>query len=170
MDDLSVGVYDANDSGRIFAPKLGGDIGHDLHATINHRNIFDHILSWFMAKKVIILWPMVGQRTIGSMIALVMPPDVWCEIRPRSSTSQKRLGVLAGTIDSGYMGELFTVIHNYGILPRIIVEGERYAQVIFYNAVRPHIVHLTPWEYDTHMNQSMIDGHRGGSGFGSTGQ
>ena len=168
MKSMGVAVY--NTKNVEFGPKRPGDVGHDLYAVVDHRNIFDLILSLILGKKVVILWPIVGQRTLGSGLALIMPVDIWCEIRPRSSTSKKKLIVQSGTIDSGYMGELFTVIHNYGLVPRIIADGERYAQVIFYPAVRPMTYEIALPTYEAHVNQAAGDGGRAGSGFGSTGR
>lgn len=150
-----------------FKPKVEGDVGHDLYVRISpeHQTFLDRVVSWMMGRPVMVVMPVVGQRVLSCGVQISMPPDVWCEVRARSSTSKKRLQILGGTIDSGYTGELFTVLHNFGLHPRLIENGERYAQVVFYNAVRPMIRGVNE---DTFVKLTA-DKTRGSAGFGSTG-
>lgn len=149
-------------------PTKDGDVGYDLYADIYNadRTWFDRLISRFTGKPTLVIWPIVGQRTIPSGVHLSMPDDIWCEIRPRSSTSRRKLDVLGGTIDSGYHGEMYTVLHNFGLLPRIIREGERYAQVVFNVALRPTIYTTGFRDFQARAEQS----DRGEQGFGSTGR
>lgn len=154
-----------------FEPQKPGDVGHDLEAVIlkEEQSLLDRLLSFVLRKRVLIMWPLVGTRTIRSGRYLWMPPHVWCEIRARSSTSQRKLQVIGGTIDSGYRGELYTVLHNFGFLPRLAVEGERYAQVVFKVAIRPQVFHVAQSSFDRMVENEVDDGGRGPTGFGSTG-
>lgn len=141
-------------------PAKSGDVGYDLHVQIRDQTWLDRVVSWLISRPVHVVWPLVGVRTIHSGVRINMGDTLWCEIRPRSSTSRKKLHVLGGTIDSGYQGELYTVLHNLGLLPRLIGEGERYAQVVFHQAWRPML------EYS---RKGFVASERSDSGFGSTG-
>lgn len=98
---------------------------------------------------------------VHSGIFLDMPYNIWCHVLPRSSTLRKKMTILGGVIDSCYMGELLTVIHNFGFVPRMVFHGQRYAQVIFYQAIRPILIEVEGFRGES---------DRGGKGFGSTGQ
>lgn len=151
------------DFGGDFGPKKVGDVGHDLYANIvtSKQSRLDRILSSILWRDVIVVWPFTA-KTVNSGIWLSMPNSLWCKIEARSSTMRKCLSVLGGVIDSGYRGEMLTIVHNFGILPRIIKHRERYAQVIFFDARRPR---LTSVDHFDHRDVS----DRGTSGFGSTG-
>ena len=155
----------------LFSPRKSGDVGYDLPVYIEKSNqtIIDRIVSFFLFKKSIIIWPIIGVRTINSGIYLIMPDHLWAEIRPRSSTSRKKLNILGGTIDSGYHGEMFTVIHNLGFIPRIISHDQRYSQVVFRYAIRPQMRLIGDESFHHMVNESIKDGGRGLTGFGSTG-
>lgn len=152
-----------------FDTKKPGDIGHDLYVHVENRTWLERLLSILLNEKIHIVWPVVGSRTVSSGIHVHMDEDVWCEIRPRSSTSRKKLQILGGTIDSGYRGELYSVIHNFGLIPRIIRHGERYAQVAFYQAIRPQIIEVSERSFLTFVEYETEQGGRGFQGFGSTG-
>jgi deoxyuridine 5'-triphosphate nucleotidohydrolase len=145
-------------------PRKPGDVGYDLRVEIRGQTWLDRLISLFVREPVHVVLPVVGTRTVASGVFLDMGDlNVWAEIRPRSSTSRAKLQILGGTIDNGYQGELYTVLHNFGFLPRLIRNGERYAQVVFYPAVRPM----------TLLAASVDDfGYtgRGSTGFGSTGR
>lgn len=140
-----------------------GDVGHDLTVLIPPYTMtwVDRLVSWFLGRRALVVWPVVGVRTIHSGIRVSMPNTIWAEVRPRSSTSRRKLHVLGGTIDSGYQGELYTVLHNLGLMPRLIKQGERYAQIVFHSAVRPMFERVFEFTAPT---------HRGDTGFGSTGR
>lgn len=168
MSDYSVEVFSRHHTQ--FDTSKPGDVGHDLHVHVQDRSLLDHLVSWFVREPVHVILPIIGSRTINSGVHLVMDDEVWCEIRPRSSTSRKKLQVLGGTIDSGYRGELYTVIHNFGLMPKIIRHGERYAQAVFYEAVRPLPIYINEGQLRLRVEAEMEDGRRGMTGFGSTGR
>ena len=143
-----------------FYPKKSGDVGHDMHTVINPEDmtILDWIVSLFVKQDCVVVMPH-GERTIRSGLHLGMHEGVWAWIVARSSTSRKRMIVLGGVLDSGYVGELYTVLGNFGWLPRIVKHNERYAQVIFFNAIRPEIRRV----------HELLPTDRGATGFGSSG-
>lgn len=145
-------------------PQKNGDVGHDLYVVIDEeeQTLVDKFVSWLVGRPTVVVWPLVGTRRVSSGVHLSMPNCVWCRILPRSSTSRNKLEILGGNIDSGYRGELYTMIHNFGFWPRLIKAGERYAQVIYYPAVRP-IIQDVPEFGDDDASE------RGATGFGSTG-
>lgn len=152
-----------------FKPKMDGDVGHDLFVQIKEQDqtLLDRLLSLVLGRPVMLLLPIVGLRRLSCGIRIAMPPDIWCEVRARSSTSNKKLHILGGTIDSQYTGELFTMLHNFGFRPRIIENDERYAQVVFFSAIRPSFLEYATQEgFD---EQTVRSHRRGHKGFGSTG-
>lgn len=153
-------------------PKRRGDVGYDLYVCIDRteQSWLERVVSKLIGERCLIIWPIVGVKTIHSGIHLVMPDSIWCEVRPRSSTSRKKLNVLGGTIDSGYHGPMFTVLHNLGFIPRIILEGERYAQAVFRLAIRPHLIDIDGYQFNAIVRDSINRGGRAMDGFGSTGQ
>lgn len=167
--NLHVQIFDAMGRNELnFAPKLDGDVGYDLYAMIDlaDMSLVDRIVARLTRSKnpMFLIWPF-SVRAIRSGIHLVMNNNVWCQIRPRSSITRRMLAVIAGNIDSGYKGELFTSLHNIGIIPRIIRHGERYSQVIFHRAVRPEIHRLRHKEF-----VDKLGSGRDTDGFGSTGR
>ena len=151
-----------SEHGYQFATSKPGDVGHDLHVNINRENQtwFDRLLSELLGWPVVVVWPF-SQRNVGSGIKLSLTNDLWALILARSSASKKRLFTLGGVIDSGYRGEYHTVIGNFSFRPRVLRQGERYAQVIFVPARRPSFAVVDEFSTTT---------ARGSSGFGSTGR
>lgn len=145
-----------------FAPKKDGDVGHDLHVDITgvKPKLIDRIASALLRERVIVILPFTN-RMLASGIFLAMPDHIWAKIEARSSASKKRLTTCGGIIDSGYRGEMFAVMQNNGIIPRIIRDRERYAQVIFHGAQRPSLQEVA-WFADST--------NRGSTGFGSSGK
>jgi dUTP pyrophosphatase len=94
-------------------------------------------------------------------IAVQLPPGMWCQIKPRSSTFRKRrLLVLDGTIDHGYRGGIYVGVTNLSDKPVTVETGERLAQMIPF--------HGTSWlvpEWATELDRH----DRGDAGFGSSG-
>lgn len=162
-DVCKVQVRYVQEFGGPFGPKKAGDVGHDLYADVNKSKMsrLDRLITAIRGEPTIIVWPFTA-KTINSGIWLSMPNEVWCLITARSSTMRKCLSVLGGVIDSGYRGEMLTIIHNFGILPRVIKHRERYAQVIFFDAQRPKLTHVFAFD-------ASDASDRGTSGFGSTG-
>lgn len=84
----------------------------------------------------------------------------WARITHRSSTERRlRLRVVEGTIDTGYLGEIFTQVHNPNTFPLTIHHGDRIAQMIF------HKVHQANFEEVDDLGTT----DRGSNGFGSSG-
>lgn len=160
-------VYDEHGVG--FGTAKDGDVGHDLIVRVVGRSLLDVVVSFFLRHKVHVLLPIIGYKCVSSGIRLSMPSYVWCHVHPRSSISRRKLQLLGGIIDSGFRGELFSILHNFGLLPRVVRDGERYAQVVFYSAIRPQFK-ITNSE-EKWMHRLALDwSTRGEDGFGSTGR
>lgn len=142
-------------------PARPGDVGHDLQVVITEQTPLERLLSRLLKKKLVVVWPLWGTKTIRSGIRLEMPRRLWAFIRPRSSISRKKLQILGGVIDSDFRGELLTVVHNFGPIPRIITDGSRVAQVIFFEAKRPEFFKVDAFRTVTERNEG---------GFGHTGE
>ena len=95
----------------------------------------------------------------------VQPSDMACAllIYPRSGLAAKHGITLAnavGVVDSDYRGELLVMLHNDGLTPRVVKNGERIAQLI----LLPYL----PIEFEE--VDELSDTERGEGGFGSTGK
>lgn len=121
-----------------------GDVAFDLYSVIDYE-----------------IKP--GERyAIPTGIALEIPPGYEGQVRPRSGLALKEgITVLnaPGTIDSGYRGEVKTIMINLGDTPFQITKGMRISQL----AIRP-VPEITFLEVD-----ELSDTDRGEGGFGSTG-
>ena len=78
----------------------------------------------------------------------------------RSSVGSKGIGLRAGLIDEGYIGELIVCLTNHGTTDYQILKGDKIAQFIVQKVETPHVVEVE--ELDTT--------DRGQNGFGSTGK
>lgn len=148
--------------GELYSPKKEGDVGYDIPIVIKQSDMsfFEYWLSLLLSSKALhIIWPFTS-KMLHSDVYIELPNDVWGKIEGRSSASKKQMMVLGGIIDSGYRGEYFTVLYNFSFFPRIVRTKERYAQVIFHNAVRPFAT------FASEINTT----ERGQTGFGSTGK
>lgn len=65
---------------------------------------------------------------------LVMPPDMWAEVRPRSSALTRGLIVQCGAIDADYDGEVGFVAAAIGNEVHV-EDGSRWAQIVFHRVV-----------------------------------
>lgn len=95
-------------------------------------------------------------------LALEIPSGYEAQVRPRSGLALKHSITMPnapGTIDPGYRGELGVILHNLGVEPFAIHQGDRIAQIIIarYEAVE--------WE-----ESELQDSTRGQGGFGSSGR
>mgnify|MGYP001176804523 CR=1 FL=1 len=99
------------------------------------------------------------KAVIPTGISLEMNNNCWCSIEARSSASNKMLITPDAIIDSGYRGELFAVVYNFGYQDYTVKKGERVAQVIFHERVIAKIKEV----------DKLSDSERGTTGFGSTG-
>lgn len=98
---------------------------------------------------------------IPSGTRLRMPPGVWCEARPISSSSARGLLVHIGTVDNDYRGDLTIVATNLNCLIAEIAPGDRIAQLVF---------HPDPWIELVQVDSFDDETERGEGGFGSTGR
>ena len=105
-----------------------------------------------------------GERfAVPTGIAIEIPPGYEGQVRPRSGLALKE-GVTVlntpGTIDSGYRGEVKTIMMNHNREPFKITKGMRICQL----AIRP-VPEVEFVEVD-----ELSDTERGEGGFGSTGR
>ena len=122
-----------------------GDVAFDLYSVIDYH-----------------LQP--GERyVVPTGIAIEVPVGYEGQVRPRSGLALKEgITVLntPGTIDSGYRGEVKTIMINHGDLPFKITKGMRISQL----AIRP-VPNVEFIEVD-----ELTETERGEGGFGSTGK
>ena len=121
-----------------------GDAAYDLYSAVDYE-----------------LRP--GERyAVPTGIAIEVPDGYEGQVRPRSGLAAKE-GVTVlntpGTIDSGYRGEVKTIMINLGDRPFKITKGMRISQL----AIRP-VPEVEFIEVD-----KLSDTERGEGGFGSTG-
>ena len=91
-----------------------------------------------------------------------LPPDVECQIRPRSGLALRwglTLPNSPATIDPDYRGELRVLLWNAGAEPVVISRGMRIAQLVFARFATPVIRETGEFGGTA----------RGVGGFGSTG-
>jgi dUTP pyrophosphatase len=91
-----------------------------------------------------------------------LPPDVECQIRPRSGLALRwglTLPNSPATIDPDYRGELRVLLWNAGAEPVAISRGMRIAQLVFARFLVPAL----------HEAPALESTQRGVGGFGSTG-
>lgn len=101
-------------------------------------------------------------QTVGTGLALEIPPGYEVQVRPRSGLALKHAITLPNapaTIDPGYRGELKVILLNLGKKPYKVTVGDRIAQLVVsrYEAV----------EWD---ESELADSQRGEGGFGSSGR
>jgi dUTP pyrophosphatase len=94
-------------------------------------------------------------------IAIELPRGYDAMIRPRSGLSLRGVGVLLGTIDSDYRGELLVSMHVFGTRSTYRVEhGDRIAQLVI-----ARLAEVEPVEVD-----ALSATERDTGGHGSTGR
>jgi len=129
----------------ILSPAKEGDVGYDLKV-------------WIEDGDVII--PPQEMKNFRTGVFVKLPSSHWGNIRPRSSTFAKRkLFVMGGTIDEGYIGEISVFIWNPTMEAQTISNGDRLAQLIIMPKITPPI----------EIVDRLPATKRGDSGFGSTG-
>ena len=102
------------------------------------------------------------RRLIATGLAMELPPDVECQVRPRSGLALRHgitLPNAPATIDPDYRGELKVIVWNAGDAPVPIPRGTRIAQLVFAHFVAPEVVET----------DALDATGRGEGGFGSTG-
>jgi dUTP pyrophosphatase len=119
-----------------------GDAGADLHAASD-----------------VYIGP--GERaTVPTGIAIALPAGLAGFIHPRSGLAARNgIGVLGGTVDAGYRGELAVILINHGQEGVYVARGDRIAQLVI-----QRVEHVTFAE-----TADLPPSARGGGGFGSTG-
>lgn len=140
--------------GGLHRPKKAGDIGWDLEAM-----------------RDVMIRPMESVDVpVNARVQL--PPDVYADVRNRSSMGRRGLYVDQNLIDNGYRGPLFVLVRNMALPPPprtgtielnnrtvVIKAGERIAQLVFHKA-------YPVWELE--VEEIDVGTERGESGFGST--
>jgi dUTP pyrophosphatase len=104
-----------------------------------------------------------GRATLGTGVALALPPGVAGLVTPRSGLAADH-GITClnapGLIDPEYRGEVRVVLHNTGAEPFEVAPGDRIAQLVLvaFHAPELRVVDALP------------DSPRGEAGFGSSGR
>ena len=113
-------------------------------------------------KKKEVLIPSNGRIMISTGIAIEIPKNCEGQIRSRSGLSIDH-GIIVlnspGTIDQDFRGHLKIILANFGIDDYLIKQGDRIAQLVIINVVRPQI----------RLVEKLNASKRGNKGFGSTG-
>lgn len=127
-------------------PVYPGDAGIDLIAVME------------------IVIPPNGYTNVPHGFAIEIPEGYFGYVMPRSSTIRHNQGnvvVMASPIDSGYRGEIFTMVRNNGSNPVIIAPGERVSQMV-----------ILPFAYVSALDlvDELSDSKRSTNGFGSSGK
>ena len=109
-----------------------------------------------------VLIPASGRIIINTGLAVEIPKNCEGQIRSRSGLSIDH-GVFVlnspGTIDQDYRGHLKIILANFGGEDYLIKQGDRIAQLIILNVLRPKIK----------LVERLSSSKRGNKGFGSTG-
>ena len=105
----------------------------------------------------------VGERKlISTGFAIEIPVSCEGQIRSRSGLAMHS-GIIVlnspGTIDSDFRGHLKIILANFGEEDYLIKQGDRIAQLVISNIVRPKIK----------LVEKLSNSRRGIKGFGSTG-
>ena len=104
-----------------------------------------------------------GSAFVPTGLAMEIPSGYAGLIYARSGLACKRGLAPAnkvGVIDSDYRGEFIVVLHNHGLQPQTISDGERIAQLVITPVLTPAYSEV----------EELSDTLRAGGGFGSTGK
>ena len=106
--------------------------------------------------------PRGGRALVPAGLVALLPPGYEAQVRPRSGLARKH-GVTVlntpGTIDSGYRGEIGSILANFGEAAFAVKKGDRIAQLVIAPGTQPQVVEA-----------DVLDAtDRGAGGFGSTG-
>ena len=102
------------------------------------------------------------RKLIKTGLHIELPEGYEAQVRPRSGLAFKKgITVLnsPGTIDQDFRGHLKIILANFGIDDYLIRQGDRIAQLVIINVVRPQI----------RLVEKLNASKRGNKGFGSTG-
>ena len=109
-----------------------------------------------------VLIPSHGRIIISTGLAIEIPKNCEGQIRSRSGLSIDH-GIIVlnspGTIDQDFRGHLKIILANFGTEGYLIRQGDRIAQLVIVNIVRPQI----------RLEENLSTTERGNKGFGSTG-
>lgn len=98
---------------------------------------------------------------VGTGIAIEFPHGFDVQVRPRSGLAARGVGVMLGTIDSDYRGEVLVTMFLFGDLQEYrLGNGDRIAQLVITRLGDLRVVEV----------QELTDTARGVGGHGSTGQ
>ncbi|MGB9779350.1 dUTP diphosphatase [Caldanaerobacter sp.] len=99
---------------------------------------------------------------IPTGIQIELPPNYEAQIRPRSGLALNygiTLLNTPGTVDSDYRGEIKLIVINLGKQPVTIRRGQRIAQMVINQIIRPQIIEV----------EELSETQRSDGGFGHTG-
>lgn len=102
------------------------------------------------------------RRLVATGLSMELPPDIECQVRPRSGLALRHgltLPNTPATIDPDYRGELRIILWNAGSEPIEIPRGMRIAQLVFARFETPELLEA----------DDLASTGRGETGFGSTG-
>jgi dUTP diphosphatase len=110
------------------------------------------------------LWPN-RRRTVGTGVAIALPPGVAGLVTPRSGLAAGHGITIVnapGLVDPGYRGELRVTLLNTGDVPYPVRSGDRIAQLLLVPFIAPGV----------RVVDDLDDGPdaRGALGFGSSGR
>ena len=109
-----------------------------------------------------VLIPSNGRIMISTGLAIEIPKNCEGQIRSRSGLSFDH-GIIVlnspGTIDQDFRGHLKIILANFGTDDYLVKQGDRIAQLVISNVIRPKIK----------LVESLTKTDRGNKGFGSTG-
>jgi dUTP pyrophosphatase len=103
------------------------------------------------------------RRLVPTGLALEIPPGHEGQVRARSGLAARHGVALVnapGTVDSDYRGEVKVILVNLGQDAVTFGRGDRIAQLVIAPVAR----------VDVALVDELAGSHRGGGGFGSTGQ
>src|SRR5438046_8544637 len=119
--------------------------GFDLYACLGEGNHAD-------------LGPDV--KLVPTGVALEVPPGFDAQVRPRSGLARQGVGVILGTIDADYRGEIFVSMHTFGTRASFRIEdGDRIAQLVISSLADLAVEEV----------EALSPSDRGDRGHGSTG-
>src|SRR5438067_13334871 len=99
--------------------------------------------------------------TIGTGLALAIPPGFEGQVRPRSGLAAKHRVTLTnspGTLDADFRGQVMILLINHGREPVTIMPNDRIAQLVIAPVIHKQIVEV----------DELADTARGTDGFGTT--
>jgi len=146
MDTAILKVKRLRPGARLPERATEGSSGLDLFACVDGA---DHVL---LGRKPV---------RVGTGIAIEFPRGFDVQVRPRSGLAARGVGVMLGTIDSDYRGEVLVTMHVFGDIEEYrISRGDRIAQLV--------VTHLG--NVDVVEAGELTETARGAGGHGSTGQ